>query len=81
MTTISEPLPRKSRSPVWSLLSRPRLSSLQSCVHHTTAAPLFTDTPAGDQKNASHPTCNAIPTTQLALAAELSCGPHTAKSP
>jgi Phage integrase, N-terminal SAM-like domain len=56
----------KSRSPVRSLLSRPRLSSLQSCLHYAIAAPLFTDTPARVQKNASRPACNAIPTAYLA---------------
>jgi hypothetical protein len=36
----------KSRSPVRSLLSRPRLSSLQRCIHYATATPMFRDTPA-----------------------------------
>jgi hypothetical protein len=56
MMTISEPSP-KSRSPVWSLLSRPRLSSFPCCVHHATAAPVFTDTPARRSQEASAPTC------------------------
>src|SRR5713226_6377759 len=36
----------KSRSPVWPLLSRPQLSSLQRCVHHATVAPIFSHIPA-----------------------------------
>ena len=36
----------KSRSPVCPLPSRPRLSSLQRCVHHATAAPIFNNIPA-----------------------------------
>ncbi len=66
LMTISKLATPKSRSPVWSRLCRPRLNSLRSRVHHPTAAPIFTDTPAEDQKNASPPTCNAILTAYLA---------------
>src|SRR5215475_5443829 len=80
MMTISEPSP-KSPSPVSSLLSRPRLSSLRCCVHHATAAPVCTDTPARGSEEASPPSCIVILTALLTLAAELSCGPPAVKSP
>jgi hypothetical protein len=80
MMRISETSP-KSRSPVWSLLSRPRLSSLPRCVHHATAAPVSTDTPARRSQEASPPTGLVILSALLTLTAELSCGPLAAKSP
>src|SRR6266849_991398 len=54
----------KSRSPVWSLLSPPRLSSLQRCVHHATAAPIFNNIPASRSEKRLAPELNAIPTPQ-----------------
>ncbi len=80
MMRISETSP-KSRSPAWSLLSRPRLSSLRSCLHYATAAPLSPiHRPAG-HINASLPTCIVILTALLTLAANLSCDPPALKSP
>src|SRR5262249_50385258 len=70
----------KSRSPV-AALSWPRLSSLQCCIHHATAAAIFSDTQAADQKTALLQSRNAIPYRSPHLAADLSCGPPTAKSP
>jgi Putative transposase len=80
MTTISEQSP-KSRSPAWSLLSRPPLSSLRSYLHYATAAPLPPiHRPAG-HLNASPPTSIVILTALLSLAANLSRDPPALKSP
>jgi hypothetical protein len=79
MMTISEPSP-KSRSPAWSVVSRPRLSSFPCCVHHATAALVFTDTPARRSEEAPAPTCIVNLSALLTLAAEVSCGPLAAKS-
>jgi hypothetical protein len=80
MMRISVPSP-KSRPPVWSLLSRPRLSSLPRCLPHPTAPPRFTDTPARRSKERIAPTCIVILSALLTLAAELGCGPLAPKSP
>jgi hypothetical protein len=63
LMTIPQPPPRKAVRLSAPLLSRPRLSSLQRCVHHATATPIFRHTPARSQKNASPPSCNVIATT------------------
>jgi len=80
MMTISQPPPR-NRSPVWSLLSRPRLSSLQRCVHHATAAPIFSDIPARRSEKRLPTELQRHPHRSARLAADLSCGTPTAKSP
>jgi hypothetical protein len=80
MMRISETSP-KSRSPVRSLLSRPRLSSLPRCVPHATAAPVFTDTPPADHEKRRLRTSIVILSALLTLAADLSCGPPPPKSP
>jgi hypothetical protein len=59
----------------------PRLSSFPCCVHHATAAPVFTDTPARRSEEASTPACVVNLGALLTLAAELSRGPLAAKSP
>jgi hypothetical protein len=51
---ISQPAP-KSRSPVCSLPSRPRLSSHPCCLHHPTAPPVFTATSARTSKEGIAP--------------------------
>ncbi len=56
----------KSRSPLCSRLYQPPPRSLQRCVHHATAASVSPTHRPGNQKNVSSPTCNAIPTAQLA---------------
>src|SRR5229473_1722191 len=71
----------KSRSPVWSLLSPPRLSSLQRCVHHATAAPIFNNIPASTSEKRLAPELQRHPHPSADLAANLNCGPHTAKPP
>jgi hypothetical protein len=81
MMTISEPPPPKSRSPGWSLLSRPRLSSFQRCVHHATAAPIFSHIPARRSQKRPAPELQRHPHPSADLAANLNCGPHTAKAP
>jgi hypothetical protein len=54
------PIAPKSRSPVCSLLGRPRLRSLRCCLHHATSAPLFADTPARRSQGRVAPTtCTA----------------------
>jgi hypothetical protein len=78
MIRISETSP-KSRSPVRSLLSRPRLSSLPRCVPHATAPPLFTHKPARRSKGTHRPDLHRHPQRFIDLAAELSCGPLAAK--
>ncbi len=70
----------KSRSPVRSLLSWPRLSSLQRCVHHATATPIFRDAPARRSEKRVAPELQRHRHHSPNLAADLSCGPHTAKS-
>jgi hypothetical protein len=80
MMRISETLP-KSRSPVWSLLSRPRLRSLPRCVHHATAALASTHTPARRSKERIARTSIGILSGLLTLAADLSRGPPAVKSP
>src|SRR5713101_1463666 len=54
----------KSRSPVWPLLSPPRLSSLQRCVHDATAAPLFNNIPASTSEKRLAPELQRHPTAQ-----------------
>jgi hypothetical protein len=69
------------RDGVCSLLSRPPLSSLQRCVHHATATPIFRDTPARRSEKRVAPKLQRHRHHSPNLAADLSCGPHTAKSP
>jgi hypothetical protein len=80
MMRLSETSP-KTRSPVWSLLSRPCLSSLPCCVHHATTAPVCTDTPPRGSEEASPPTYIVILSALLALAADLTRGPPPVKTP
>jgi hypothetical protein len=72
---------RKSRSPVWSLLTRPRLSSLPCCFNKQ--QPRRSSPTHRPEITTTHcpPTCIASLTGQPTLAAHLSCGPPTAKSP
>src|SRR6266404_1384823 len=58
--------------------SRPRPSSLQRCVHHATAAPIFTDIPARRSEKRLAPDLQRHPHRSADLAADPSCGPHTA---
>jgi hypothetical protein len=81
LMTISQPPPRKAvRS---SARSSAGHGSARSNAAFTTLQP-HRSSPThrpGDHKNASHPSCNVIPTAQPTLAADLSYGPPTAKSP
>jgi hypothetical protein len=65
----------KKRSPVRSLLSRPRLSSLQRCVHHATATRIFRHTPAHRSEKRVAPELQRHRHHSPHLAADLSCGP------
>src|SRR5215471_10010679 len=71
----------KSRSPVRSLLSRPRLSSFQPCVHHATATPIFRNTPARRPEKRLAPELQRHHHLSPHLAADLSCGPHAVQIP
>ena len=51
------------------------VAAFQRCIHHATAASVFTDTPARRSEERLPRTHNAIPTAQLTLAPDLSCGP------
>ena len=81
MMAISELPPTKAVPPVAAFLSWPWLNSLQHCPHRATAPPIVSDKPAADQKTALPQSCKAIPHRSPHLAADLSCGPSTAKSP
>src|SRR5258708_19660716 len=71
----------KSRSPVCSLLSQPRLSSLQRCVHYATATPIFRYTqPPRPQKRAASER-RRYRHYSPDRASDLTCGPPTAKIP
>jgi len=79
--TTSQPPPPKSRSPIRLLLCRPRLSALKRCVHHATATSIFRDTHASRPEKRLAPKLQRHRHHSPNPAANLSCGPHTAKSP
>jgi len=80
MTNLTATTP-KSRSPVRPLLSRPRLSSLQRCVHYATATPIFRHTPARRSEKRVAPELQRHRHQSSQLAADLSRSPHPTKSP
>ncbi len=81
MITAARTTTSKSHSLFPPLLNRPRQRSLQCCIHHATAAAIFSHAPARTSEKRLAPKLQRHRPRSPNRAADLSCGPPTAKSP